>query len=93
VDHTMNLLVQIKHRHAENGPAMFGFHQLESKVVDRMAVTQPFGRPCQVGFGQFSSRLHGVGCPLRSIGALLPSPTTQNDVTLEPRRASNMRHT
>jgi hypothetical protein len=31
---------------------------LESKVVDGIAVPQPFGRSRQAGFGQFSSRLH-----------------------------------
>jgi hypothetical protein len=63
----MNLLVQIKHRHAEHGPAAFCFDQLESKVVDGIAVAQPFGRPLQVGFGQLSSRLHGVRALLGNI--------------------------
>jgi hypothetical protein len=49
VDDSVNLLMPIEDRHAENGPAMFGLHQLEAEMVDGIAVAQAFFRPRQFG--------------------------------------------
>ena len=91
VDHAVNLLVQIEHRHAEDGPAALGLHQLESKVVDRDCCGAGV-RPLAPG-RLWTIFLAASWCS-RALSQHLSSSlsTPQNVVTPEPRLASNMRN-
>jgi len=51
MDHAVDLFVQFEHGHSEHGPAALGFHELNSKVVDWMAVAQPLCHSFQRGLG------------------------------------------
>ena len=42
VNHSMNLLVQVQHRHAENRMASLGLFQHKAEMVDRIAVAEAF---------------------------------------------------
>jgi hypothetical protein len=58
VNDVMDLLVQLKHRHAEHRPAALGLFQHESKVIDGVAMAQTFRSPRQCRFAQFSPWFH-----------------------------------
>ncbi len=63
VNDALNLFMQFKNVHAEDRSARLGAFQHKSKMIDWIAVAQPFGDSRQCGLAQFSRGSHLPGLP------------------------------